>query len=219
MRSAAFEPLETISLRQLTKKTLFLLALASARRIGEIQSLSKEVSFRDNSAFVAYTPEFVAKTESEANPIPRFFEIKSLDDFAGDLPEDKLLCPVRCLKTYLLRTRALLPHPRTLFVSPKSPLKPISKNAISFFLKEVILQACPELSSPGPLTGVRAHSIRAMSTSAAFMKNVSIRRILEAATWKSSSVFSSFYLKDIQFSSSEGFSLGPVVAANAVINI
>ena len=33
----------------------------------------------------------------------------------------------------------------------------------------------------------------------------------------SSTVFTSFYLRDIQFSSSWGFSLGPVVAADAVI--
>ena len=41
--------------------------------------------------------------------------------------------------------------------------------------------------------------------------------VLEAATWSSASVFTSFYLSDVQFSSSVGFSLGPVVAAGAVV--
>ena len=44
-----------------------------------------------------------------------------------------------------------------------------------------------------------------------------ISSVLAAATWSSSTVFTSFYLKDVQFSSPLGFSLGPVVAAGAVV--
>ena len=47
-------------------------------------------------------------------------------------------------------------------------------------------------------------------------RNASLSSILEAATWSSSSVFTSLYLKDVQFSSSSGFLLGPVVAAGSV---
>ena len=56
-----------------------------------------------------------------------------------------------------------------------------------------------------------------MATSAAFARIVSLSSILEAATWSSSTVFTSFYLRDIQFSSSNRFSLGLVVAAGAVV--
>ena len=38
-------------------------------------------------------------------------------------------------------------------------------------------------------------------------------------SWSSSSFFTSFYLSDIQFSSSLGFSLGPVVAAGSVVSV
>ena len=41
--------------------------------------------------------------------------------------------------------------------------------------------------------------------------------VLKAATWSSSSVFTSFYLKDVQFSSSSGYGLGLVVAAGSVV--
>ena len=57
-----------------------------------------------------------------------------------------------------------------------------------------------------------------MATSVAFARNVAVSAILDAACWKSTSVFTSFYLKDIQFSSAEGFSLGPIIAAGAVVN-
>ena len=37
--SSAYEPLEGLSLRALTKKTLFLVVLATAKRVGELQAL------------------------------------------------------------------------------------------------------------------------------------------------------------------------------------
>ena len=40
LRSSVFEPLSNASLRDLTRKTLFLVALATAKRVGEIQALS-----------------------------------------------------------------------------------------------------------------------------------------------------------------------------------
>ena len=64
---------------------------------------------------------------------------------------------------------------------------------------------------------VRAHSIRGMATSAAFARNVSLSSIPEGVTWSSSTVFTSFYLCDVQFSSGNGFSLGLVVAVGAVV--
>ena len=44
LMSLAFEPLESVSLRALTKKTLFLVSLATAKRVSEIQALSKTVA-------------------------------------------------------------------------------------------------------------------------------------------------------------------------------
>ena len=94
LRSSPFEPLFSASFRDLTRKTLFLLSLATAKRVGELQALSRRVSFSSSSAGLSYVPEFVAKTESAIRPLPRSFEVKSLGDFAAGLPEDLLLCPV-----------------------------------------------------------------------------------------------------------------------------
>ena len=59
--------------------------------------------------------------------------------------------------------------------------------------------------------------MRGVAASWAFSRNAPLSFILAAATWSSSSVFTSLYLSDVQFSSAAGFSLGPVVAAgNAV---
>ena len=59
--------------------------------------------------------------------------------------------------------------------------------------------------------------MRGVAASWAFSRNASLSSILEAATWSSSSVFTSFYLFDVQFSSSCGFSLGPLVVAGSVV--
>ena len=101
LNSAVFEPLRSASLWNLTKKVLFLLALATAKRVGELQALSRSVSFVHVDASLSYVPEFVAKTESLSNSIPRSFLVKSLSDFAAGLDEELLLCPVRAFRIYL----------------------------------------------------------------------------------------------------------------------
>ena len=133
----------------------------------------------------------------------------------GSLPDKLSLCPVRALQIYLRCIFSLSPRPRSIFVSPRAPSRSLYKNALSFFLRSVIRLSFPSPSTPPPFSS-RAHSIRAVSISAAFSLNVPLASILAAATWSSSTVFTSFYLCDIQFSTS-GFSLGPVVAADAVI--
>ena len=139
LRSSSFEPLTTISLRDLTCKTLFLFSLATAKRVGEIQALSRRVSFSSSAAGLSCVPEFVAKTESALRPLPRSFEVLSLGDFAAAMPEDLLLCPVHALSAYLDRTSGIVNRPRRLFVSSKCPSRAMSKNGISYMLREVIV--------------------------------------------------------------------------------
>ena len=60
--SGAFEPLCDVPLRALSKKVFFLLALATAKRVGELQALSRIVSFVGDDACLSFVPEFVAKS-------------------------------------------------------------------------------------------------------------------------------------------------------------
>ena len=209
LNSSAFEPLSRAPLRALMQKVLFLLALATAKRVGELQALSSVVTFVGGDACLSYVPQFVAKSESLTRSIPRSFLVKSLSDFAAGLDDDLLLCPVHALRVYLDRTRPLAPVRHRLLVSPRRPSRALSKNAVSFFLRDVITAseaARPEVGS------VRA-DIHGVSTSVAFHRNWSVSAVLESATWSSSSVFSSFYLRDIQHEYDGIRSLGPFVAA------
>ena len=117
---------------------------------------------------------------------------------------------------YIKRTSYIKPRPRTLFVSPRCPTRGISKNAVSLFLRSLI-------SSAGALGGdesrlLKAHSIRSMVISVAFIENWSLARVLEAATWRTRSVFASFYLKDVSSTLGDIHSLGPIVASGQVVS-
>ena len=194
--------------------------------MGELQANSAEVSSSGEDLFFSYLPEFRAKSESKARPFPRSFRVRSLSDFVGDLPDELLLCPVRALHLYLTRTASLPSRPRSLFISPRTPSRPLSKNALSFFIRDVIAESyssvglsLPSVSSSSstsslsssssrPRSSVRAHGVRGVATSWAFHRNAPLSAVLEAATWFSAFVFTSFYLSDVQFSSFRGFQFG-----------
>ena len=101
-------------------------------------------------------------------------------------------------------------------MSPRCRHRAISKNAVSYFLRETISGAGALRADEG--RGPRAHSIRGVSTSMTFVKNWSIKQVLHAATWKTNSTFASFYLRDVAYTWDNCQSLGPFVSAGQVIN-
>ena len=147
--------------------------------------MSSVASFPGGDLFLSFLPEFRAKSESEARPLPRSFRVHSLADFVGDLPDELLLCPVRALRVYLDRTVSLPSRPRTLFVSPRAPARSLSRNALSFFLRSVIadsyssaglslpvvFSSSSSSSSSRPHSSVHAHGVRGVTASCAFHRN------------------------------------------------
>ena len=176
--------------------------------------LSCRVAFHSPDISLAYLPEFVAKTKSEWNPLPHSFLARSLEEFVGDLPDEHLLCPFQVVRTYLSITSSVSPRPCSLLVSPRCPSRELSKNALSFFLQHVILNAGVMEEGALPL---RAHSIRAVAALAAVLRNWSVSKGLEATTWRSNPVFASFYFHDISYSLDSLHSLGPFVAGGSVL--
>ena len=74
LTGAPYEPLRTCEERFLAQKTLFLLALASAKCIGELHALSYRVSHTRGWGEVsfAFVTGFVAKTQDPSSLAPRF---------------------------------------------------------------------------------------------------------------------------------------------------
>ena len=122
---------------------------------------------------------------------------------------------MRALNVYLRRTSFVV-RASSLFVSSRSPSRPISKNAVSYFLREVISEAGAVRQDVA--TPLRAHSGRGIATSVSFLRNWSISKVLEAATWRSNLVFAAFCFRDISFVFLGLRSLGPFVAAGSIVN-
>ena len=97
LTGAPYEPLWMCDERFLAQKTLFLLALASAKRIGELHALSYRVSHSMGWAEVSFSfvPGFVAKTQVPSSLAPQFegFTVPALPN-AKNNHSGRLLCPV-----------------------------------------------------------------------------------------------------------------------------
>ena len=191
LRLPPLEPLASATFRDLAKRTLFLVFLTLAKRVSELRALSARVASIGGDLSLPCLPGLVVKTESDSNPLPRSFLLKSLKDFVGDLEDEFLLCPVWDLKFYLQATRDLSPRPVNLFVSPRCRQRALSKYALSFFLRETIscVGSLGDFVGPSP----RAHSIRGVGISLVFHWNWAVKEALKAATWRSNSVFVSFF--------------------------
>ena len=203
-----FEPLARASFLDKTKKALFLLAMATAKRVSELQALSFSVSFQGEDLVLYYDPFFRAKTESVANPLPRSIIVPSLSDFAGDLPE-RVYCPVRAIKYLRKAARSASFIPSRLFVSPRNPERAMSKNAMSFYLRQLIVDSGAVSSARPP----RAHDICGIATSLNYYSNLSLSNLMQVATWRSNRVFASRYLKEVSATQDNIQQFGPLVIA------
>ena len=216
LSSAPFEPLEKASLRDLSSKTVFLLALASSKRVSEIHAISREVRHSEHwtSVTLSTVPSFVAKTQDPSVDDPRFgsFKIPALKKEQGKRP---LLCPVRALKRYLKVTEGKRQKCLTLFLNPVKSDTSVAKNTLSFWLRETITRTGAPVGDKTP----RAHSVRGIGTSLQFARNRSLQQVLKAGTWNSHNTFTNAYLREFSTKYLNKFSLelGPIVAAQGVV--
>ena len=220
LTGAPYEPLRTCEERFLAQKTLFLLALASAKRIGEFHALSYRVSHtRDwGEVSFAFVTGFVAKTQDPSSLAPRFegFTVPALPN-ARKNRNGRLLCPVRAVKVYLDRTASHRPRFERLFVTAKRSKKEIAKTTVSFGLRKTISRAYELSGTALPVPAPRAHETRGIAPSILFRKNFAVDQVLKAGTWRRHTTFTRHYLRDIAHKSLDTFHLGPVVAAQSVV--
>ena len=217
--SSKFEPLTEASELRLTQKTLFLIALALAKRVSELQAMSRRVGFSSHEAHLSLLYSFRAKNDNKCKALPRSFVIKDLASLVGE-EEERLLCPVRALKIYLKRTKELVGKSHDhLFAGVKKPERPLSKNGISYYIRSLIREAHSECNPDSyELLKVRTHEVRGVGTSFNFVKNMSLEDVMNAAQWRCNGVFASHYFRDISVSYDDCRRLGPFVAAGTVIS-
>ena len=175
-----FEPLRKASLKHLTFKTVFLLALGSGKCRSEILAWpNKNIRHQADWSKVSLypSPSFLAKNHlAKEGPecvapvvIPAL--APTLDK---SLKEGRSLCPVRALRYYLDRTQELRQGKELVFVSFKKGFtKDISPATILSWIKQTVI-LCYDLSAQESLTlhQVKAHDVRAFAASKAFQGGI-----------------------------------------------
>ena len=227
LTKAPFEPLKDASLKILTFKTVFLMALASGKRRGEVHawtfsSLRHKPHWKEVT--ISPSPAFLAKNQlaSEGPDLIRPVVIPALKPFlSSDLSDDMTLCPIRALRYYLDRTSTRRKGKNLLFISFKEGFdKDIQRSTISSWIKQTVALAYQSSDSMSEHAHVKAHDLRSMSASVAFKGGVSLEQVLGSCYWKSHNTFTTFYLKDVAWQSTDqsDFKLGPVVSTQHVVN-
>ena len=200
MMHPPFEPIHSISLDMLTFKTVFLVAVCSARRLGELRALDCRPPFcsigqggvvlSSHSSFLPKVPS-VANIESSLEFAPY-----GLDEQGQETPLSAL-CVCRALKIYLDVTKDIR-QTNQLFVTYKKGAsgKPASKLTIARWLKKAIELGYQQKDLPLPM-GVKAHSTRAMSASWAELNVSSVLDICRQASWSTPHTFMKHYKLDL----------------------
>ncbi|KAI2657596.1 Transposon Ty3-G Gag-Pol polyprotein [Labeo rohita] len=194
-----FEPIEEISDRHLTIKTVLLIAITSLKRVGDLQALSVAPSFLDFApglakAFLHPRPGYIPKVPSSA-PRPVVLQAFCPPPFREpDQQKLNCMCPVRALDTYVHRA-AMWRKSDQLFVcyGPAKRGFPATKQTLSRWIVDAISTAYESSGLPTPL-GVKAHSTRSVSASKAFLEGVPIQDICNAAGWSTPLTFAGTWL-------------------------
>ena len=149
---APFEPIKEASLKYLTFKAVFLLALGSGKHRSEIHAWQhRNIRHQSDWSKVSLypSPSFLSKNQlAKEGPdcvapvvIPALAQ--TLD---RSLKSDRSLCPVRALRYYLDRTSDIRQNKELVFVSFKKGFdKDISPATISSWIKQTVI-LCYELS-------------------------------------------------------------------------
>ncbi|XP_060537977.1 uncharacterized protein LOC132709142 [Pantherophis guttatus] len=204
-----FEPLRDVSLKYLSFKVAFLVAVTSARRISEMAALSirKELCiFHQDRVVLRLDPSFIPKVNSVFH---RAQEVV-LPNFCPN-PRHPLekrwhtLDVRRALKVYVSRT-ATFRRSDALFVSflPASLGLKISSTTLGRWIRACISAAYEASDLPVPRR-ITAHSTRSAATSAAWSTRASIEEICRAAAWTSPSPFVRHYRLDTFASADAAF--------------
>ncbi len=222
-----FEPLASAEPKFLTWKTAFLTLLASGSRRGEVHALSREkISHDPRWRSIQLSPhgDFVSKTQLRSSGARAFqaISIPALGpSLSPDLKEDRSLCPVRALKIYLSKTESKAKDKKLLFVAYKQGHRgDIHKNTLSGWVRKLIKYVYRTASGDVlPLANLSVHEVRAQAASLAFRGNVDMEDLLHACTWASQNTFTDFYLRDLEVIQGDLRKLGPLVAAQTVVNL
>ncbi|KAL0152541.1 hypothetical protein M9458_052264, partial [Cirrhinus mrigala] len=197
LRGPPFEPLVSVELKFLSLKTALLTALASIKRVGDLQAFSVneaclEFGPADSHVVLRPRPGYVPKVPT--TPFrDQVVNLQALPPEEAD-PALALLCPVCALRIYVDRIRSFR-RSEQLFVCFGGQQKgnAVSKQRLAHWVVDAISLEYESQGEPCPL-GVRAHSTRSVASSYALAHR--------AAGWATPNTFARFYNLRVETASS-----------------
>lgn len=176
-------PLNSLSLENLTKKFVTLMALTTAHRVQTFSKINLDnINKFEDRIEIRISEKIKTSGPNKYQPI-------LILPFFKDKEE---LCVASAALAYINATKNLRGNEKHLILTYKKPYHPASSQTISRWIKTV-------LKNSGINTEIyQSHSTRHAATSAAFRSGISIEAIRKTAGWtESSKVFNTFYNKTV----------------------
>ena len=101
-------------------------------------------------------------------------------------PANKKLCPKETVKAHVARTESFRGEGKDTYVKPHNP---ICSSSVARWIVTMLQLAGIDTDT------FRSHSVRSTSATAAASAGITTNQIMEAADWRSESVFERFYYK------------------------
>ncbi|CAB0043198.1 unnamed protein product [Trichogramma brassicae] len=179
-------PNEALSLEQLTKKLVMLLALSTAQRVQTLSKISIENITISESCIEIKVPDRIKTSgRNKTQPLLRL-------RWFTDQPK---ICTAAALTAYIEKTKNIRGKNGKLFITFKKPHHNATSQTISRWIRNTLEDSGVDVASFG------AHSTRHASTSAAARKGINIETIRKTAGWtEKSATFARFYNQPIQLS-------------------
>ena len=190
LQKQPFEPSSKASLKHITFKLIFLMAISTFRRCSDLQSLKiGKGSVCVQKKGITFIRHGLAKQDRESH-----FGSKI---FVPAFEENYRLDPKRALYWYLKKTQLLRVSSdgtveRKIFLALNKPHQAVSTQTISNWIVQTIRMAYDDQKLK-----VKAHSTRAIGPSWALYKGASMKSILDTADWSKESTFTQFYLRKL----------------------
>lgn len=172
---------DALSLKQLSRKLVVLLALVLANRSSDLARLSLKGK-RYSRGCVILNCDGLAKQA-------RVGKFKPEEVIVAPF-EDKAICPIACLRAYEKRTSDYRKSDR-LFLAIVAPHKPVTSSSVARWMKDTLKEA-------GLGEDFGAHSSRGSAATAAAMSGITMQEIMCRAGWSKEDTFCRFYYRPSQ---------------------
>ena len=227
LRSRALDP-GFVSVRALTFKAVFLVALALGKRRSEIHALTREsVVFAEDMSSVSVKPhsKFLSKTHFTAKGLGVLQSVSIPALPAGDSNAESL-CPVRTLERYITisdafraktQSRLFIPHER-------DKDRDMSPQTLSHYVRQVIIDAYKALEGLSEKElleryEIKAHQVRHVAHSLGQIGAMPLSDIVKTGLWSSPNTFINSYLQDVSDEQARKLSdVGSFVAIETVFS-